>query len=302
MGVEAERRSILAGKLDEILAAGGALLGHANLVLEALPQGSGSGEDVTRIVQAAQRAGEMTNQMLAYAGRGKFVLARVDLNSLVTQISQLLQVSIPKKVELCYEMAPGLAGINGDPSQIQQVVMNLIINAAEAIGDRLGTITLRTGLIRVPKGEYVHLVVADTGSGMDPATITRIFEPFFTTKFTGRGLGLAAVQGIMRSHRGMLTVDSIPDQGTTFSVFFPAVASTPPPVEPAPESGSVRNGTGTVLRLQPNGAWAHDPTTPAIPVQLSQVRFFDAQHGWIVGQGTILYTEDGGKTWRSCQG
>jgi PAS domain S-box-containing protein len=237
------------------------ILGHANLVLEDLPDGSGSGEDVTRIVQAAQRAAEMTNQMLAYAGRGKFVLARVDLNSLVTQISQLLQVSIPKKVELCYEMAPGLAGIDGDPSQIQQVVMNLITNAAEAIGDRVGTITLRTGLIRVeagqqpagygaeplPKGEYVHLVVADTGSGMDPATITRIFEPFFTTKFTGRGLGLAAVQGIMRSHRGMLTVDSVPDQGTTFSVFFPAVASTPPPVEPAPESGPARKVAGTVL-------------------------------------------------------
>ncbi len=240
------------------------ILGHANLVLDELPEGSRPGEDVTRIVEAAQRAAEMTNQMLAYAGRGKFVLARVDLNALVTEMSQLLQVSISKKVELRYDMASGLDAIDGDPSQIQQVVMNLITNAAEAIGDRVGTITLRTGLIRLeagqqpasygaeplPEGECVYLVVADTGSGMDPATLGRIFEPFFTTKFTGRGLGLAAVQGIMRSHHGMLTVDTVPDQGTTFSVFFPVasvVASTASAVEPTQLSGAARHGAGTVL-------------------------------------------------------
>lgn len=237
------------------------ILGHANLVLDEMPEGSRSGEDVTRIIQAAQRAAEMTNQMLAYAGRGKFVLARVDLNALVTQMSQLLQVSISKKVELCYEMAPGLAAIEGDPSQIQQVVMNLITNAAEAIGDRVGTITLRTGLIRLetaqqpagfgaeplPGGDYVHVVVADTGSGMDAATLGRIFEPFFTTKFTGRGLGLAAVQGIMRSHGGMLTVDSVPDQGTTFRVFFPAATTATPTVQTDPGSVLPRRGGGTVL-------------------------------------------------------
>ncbi|HEV8195050.1 MAG TPA: ATP-binding protein [Gemmatimonadales bacterium] len=237
------------------------ILGHANLVLDELPEGSPSGGDVTRIVQAAQRAAEMTNQMLAYAGRGKFVLAQVNLNALVTEMSQLLQISISKKVELSYEMAPGLPGIEGDPSQLQQVVMNLITNAAEAIGDRPGTITLRTESIHVaagqepasvgheplPEGEYVGLIVADTGSGMDPATVARIFEPFFTTKFTGRGLGLAAVQGIIRSHRGSLTVDSTPGRGTTFTVLFPAVKASPPVARPSPAEGAARSSSGTVL-------------------------------------------------------
>jgi PAS domain S-box-containing protein len=238
------------------------ILGHANLVLDEMPTGAQSREDVTRIVQAAQRAAEMTNQMLAYAGRGKFVVERVDLNALVTQMSQLLQVSISKKVELRYDMAVGLPAIEGDPSQIQQVVMNLITNAAEAIGDRVGHIMLRTGLIHIeagqqaasygaeplPEGAYVHVVVADTGSGMDPATLARIFEPFFTTKFTGRGLGLAAVQGIMRGHLGMLTVDSVPDQGTTFSVFFPVLVKAAPVAVPAPaSSAAVRCSGGTVM-------------------------------------------------------
>ncbi len=237
------------------------ILGHANLVLEELPQGSHSGADVARIVQAAQRAAEMTNQMLAYAGRGNFVTARVDVNALVSQMSQLLQVSMSKKVELRYDMAPGLPAIAGDPSQIQQVVMNLITNAAEAIGDQVGTITLRTGLIQVengprppstgaeslPGGDYVRLVVADTGTGMDAATVAKIFEPFFTTKFTGRGLGLAAVQGIMRSHHGTLTVDSTPDQGTTFTILLPAVAGPAPAEEPVRIAGPARRGAGTVL-------------------------------------------------------
>jgi signal transduction histidine kinase len=150
-------------------------------------------------------------------------------------MSQLLQVSISKKIELSYELAPERAGIEGDPAQVQQVVMNLILNAAEAIGkcgpdhpaDRVGAPrggppAAGSGLEALPAGEYVRLIVADTGSGMDQATLARIFEPFFTTKFTGRGLGLAAVQGIMRSHRGALTVTSVPAQGTTFSVYFPA--------------------------------------------------------------------------------
>ena len=237
------------------------ILGHASLALDEMPEGSDSADDIERIVQTAQRAAGMTKQMLAYAGRGKFVLAAVDLRSLVTQMSQLLQVSISKKVELRYDMAPGIPAIEGDPAQLQQVVMNLITNAAEAIGDQVGSITLRIDAVHLaagkptgggdaeflPAGEYVRLVVADTGSGMDPATVGRIFEPFFTTKFTGRGLGLAAVQGIMRSHRGTLTVDSAPGEGTRFTVYFPAVAGAALPIEAAPAPRPARNGRGTVL-------------------------------------------------------
>ena len=237
------------------------ILGHASLALDEVPAGSRTADDIERIVQTAQRAAGMTKQMLAYAGRGTFVLAAVDLNSLVTEMSQLLQVSISKKVELRYEMAPGGSAIEGDPAQLQQVVMNLITNAAEAIGDTVGTITLQIGVVRLeagkppggghaealPAGEYVRLVVADTGSGMEPATLDRIFEPFFTTKFTGRGLGLAAVQGIMRSHHGTLTVDSVIDRGTRFSVYFPALACVAPPVEAAPVASLPRDRCGTVL-------------------------------------------------------
>jgi len=193
----------------------------------------------------------MTNQMLAYAGRAKFAVEMVDLNALITQICQLLQVSIPKKVEIRFELAGGLPAVEGDPVQLQQVVMNLITNAAEAIGDQPGTITLRTDLVpwapgTQPDGDCVRLVVSDTGAGMDAATQARIFEPFFTTKFTGRGLGLAAVQGIVHGHRGLLTVDSAPGRGTTFTALLPATACAAPVIATVRKQESEK-GSGKIL-------------------------------------------------------
>jgi CheY-like chemotaxis protein len=154
-------------------------------------------------------------------------------------MTPLLQASIPKNVTLRYQLAPYLPFIEADSTQLRQVLMNLIVNAAEAINDAEGSITMSTGVRYadraalaatyltpdLPAGEYVYLEVADTGSGMDALTQERIFDPFFTTKFTGRGLGLAAVLGIVRSHHGGLHVQSTPGQGTTLTVLLPTTAT-----------------------------------------------------------------------------
>src|ERR1044071_7768237 len=175
--------------------------------------------------------------MLAYAGKGQFVTAMIDLSDLVREISALIQTSIPKSVDLKLDLAPNLPPIEADPAQIQQVLMNLVINGAEAIPENTGgTVTVRTSLREVaahevgelfksePRepGKYLQLEVIDTGAGMDEATKARIFDPFFTTKFTGRGLGLAAVQGIVRNHQGGIDVRSVPGEGTTFRVLLRA--------------------------------------------------------------------------------
>jgi PAS domain S-box-containing protein len=240
-----------------------AILGHADLLLADIPSGTGSTDDVDLIIQAAHRASQLTSQMLAYSGRARLAVELVNLNDLITRMSQLLRVSTSKKVELRYSLAGGLPSIEGDPVQLQQVVMNLISNASEAIGDKAGTITVVTERIRLeegqesperasqalPAGPYIRLAVTDTGSGMDEETLGRIFEPFFTTKFTGRGLGLAAVEGIVRGHHGGLWVQSAPGAGTTVRVLFPSAAIMPEADEgPRPAGGSdnVREG-GTIL-------------------------------------------------------
>ena len=178
--------------------------------------------------------------MLAYSGRGQFVVTHLDLTSQVEEMLHLLEVSLPKTVVLNLDLRKALPAVSADASQIQQVIMNLVINAAEAIGDRSGAITLATGarLLEaadmvnmlvgqdVAPGMYVYLEVTDTGCGMDADTLHRIFEPFFTTKFTGRGLGLSAIMGIVRGHRGALRVYSEVGQGTTFKAFFPAQGET----------------------------------------------------------------------------
>ena len=189
--------------------------------------------------------------MLAYAGKASFALERVELRELVEEMAHLLKTAISKKAILNLNLERGLPPIEADPSQIRQIVMNLIINASEAIGDRSGVITVSVGATRCDEeylrktelhddlapGLYVHLEVTDTGSGMDAETRSRIFEPFFSTKFTGRGLGLAAVLGIVRAHKGALKVYSEPGKGTTFKILFPALAEgedSPGSPEPSP--------------------------------------------------------------------
>jgi CheY-like chemotaxis protein len=174
--------------------------------------------------------------MLAYAGKGQFVLEAVDLSALVRETRILIRSSISKKIALHFDLASGISTVEADPSQMQQVFMNLALNAAEAIGDEAGAIFVTTGeqhvapgAIRdalegwpIDSGLHAFLDVRDTGCGMDAEARTKIYDPFFTTKFQGRGLGLAAVAGIVRSHKGAIQLTTAPGAGSTFRVFFPA--------------------------------------------------------------------------------
>jgi CheY-like chemotaxis protein len=208
------------------------------------------------LIGASETASNLTRQLLAYAGKGPFVTEPLDLSDLVRQISTLVQSSIPKTVQLRMELAERLPCVEADISQMQQIVMNLVINAGEAIGDENGTILITTGVqpvdehyiasvlapAEISPGTYVTLEVHDNGSGMPQETVDRIFDPFFTTKFTGRGLGLAAVLGIVRGHKGAIKVYSNVGSGTTFKLLFPATdqpASKPanPPVAVAASGG-----------------------------------------------------------------
>ncbi|MFA5808354.1 MAG: PAS domain S-box protein, partial [bacterium] len=213
------------------------VLGHAELALNEISPMSPARGSLTEITTAARRAADLCRQMLAYAGKASFALERVGLRELVEEMAHLLKTAISKKAILNLNLERGLPPIEADPSQIRQIVMNLIINASEAIGDRSGVITVSVGATRCDEeylrktelredlapGLYVHLEVTDTGGGMDAETRSRIFEPFFSTKFTGRGLGLAAVLGIVRAHKGALKVYSEPGKGTTFKILFPAL-------------------------------------------------------------------------------
>jgi PAS domain S-box-containing protein len=214
------------------------IMGNASLALEALPQESPANSRLQDLVQAAKQAAHLTGQLLAYAGKGRFLVQPIDLSAFVTEAANLLQLSIPKNVDLRLQLADGLPAIEADVGQMQQLVMNLVINGAEAIpGDRAGTVFVTTAVQEVTEGylasstspndikpgTYVMLKVQDTGIGMAEDTRARIFDPFFTTKFTGRGLGLAAVLGIVRGHKGALQVDSTPGRGSTFKVLFPAL-------------------------------------------------------------------------------
>jgi PAS domain S-box-containing protein len=243
----AEERLREAQKLESIgLLAGGiahdfnnlltGILGNASLAQDLLPPGSRAASILKDVVTAGERAADLTRQMLAYSGKGRFVVELVDLSRLAREITHLLRASIPKNVSLQLDLAEMLPPVEADAGQMQQVIMNLVLNAAEAIGDRQGTVQVRTAAqavderfrieefdrAEVPLGRYVRLEVRDTGCGMDEATKTRIFDPFFSTKFAGRGLGLAAVAGIVRSHLGAIHLTTAPGQGSTFVVLFQA--------------------------------------------------------------------------------
>ncbi len=238
-----------------------AIMGNADLALKDISNVSPARPMLEEIERTAHRAAELCRQMLAYSGRGHFVIAKIALSELVREMGYMLQVSIPKKVVLRYNLTDDLPAIEADATQLRQVVMNLILNAAEAIGERSGVVSITTGLMEcdraylktsrlgedLPEGFYVFLEVTDTGCGMDSATIHRIFEPFFTTKFTGRGLGLAAALGIVRGHKGAVRVYSETGKGTSFKVLFPASESEADALPAVPGLVKTWRSDGTIL-------------------------------------------------------
>ena len=238
------------------------VLGNAELTLLELPAASPCLPYLTHIKTSALCLTEIAKQMLDYSGKGGFVVAPLNLLDLVTEMSSLLSVSLPKKIALQMELKGDLPAILANGSQIRQIVLNLITNAAEAIGDRSGLVTLRTGVMRADRtvlsqlrwhqelreGPYVYLEVSDTGCGISEEVLGKIFDPFFTTKFTGRGLGLAVVQGIVRGHQGAIQIHSQPGQGSTIRVLFPCAEPTSAQEAKPPVSRSDPCGAGqTVL-------------------------------------------------------
>ena len=237
-----------------------AIIGNADLALMRMNKESPAIENLHSIEQSAARAADLAKQMLAYSGKGRFVVEPLDLNRLLQEMLHMLEVSISKKAVLRLNLSPHLPAVEADATQLRQIVMNLVINASEAIGDRSGVIAITTGCMdcdadyqkgvwldeNLTEGLYVFLEIADTGCGMDEETRSRLFDPFFTTKFTGRGLGMAAVLGIVRGHRGAIKVYSEPSKGSTFKVLLPA-SSRPAALFNLPENDDDWQGNGTVL-------------------------------------------------------
>jgi len=216
-----------------------AMLGHMNVAQLKLAPESPAHPHLESLERIIHRAADLTRQMLAYSGKGRFVVRSYDLNQVVQEVTHLLEVSIPKKIALRFHLAPALPPVEADAAQIQQVIMNLVTNAADAIGDVEGTIRLSTEVLHVDRsyldqvfqgqdlvpGTYVTLEASDTGCGMSPEIQARIFEPFFTTKVAGRGLGLSATMGILKGHRAGMRIYSEPGRGTTFKLLFPATST-----------------------------------------------------------------------------
>jgi PAS domain S-box-containing protein len=217
------------------------ILGNVCLVSDLLPPSSPLRAPLDDVIKAGERAADLTQQMLAYSGRGQFNIQAVDLSALTREIQSLAQSSIPRTVQMELDLARGLPAVTADVAQMRQLIMNIVINAGKAIGDSPGRVTITTGVQEVDEhyigaekvspGRYVFLEVQDNGCGMDEATMARIFDPFFTTKFTGRGLGLSAALGIVRGHKGYIHVGSSPGRGTTIRVLLPAAEERAQPVE-----------------------------------------------------------------------
>lgn len=240
------------------------ILGNASLVQEIVEADETVHGMLQDIIRASERAADLTRQLLAYAGKGKFVVAPVEVSGLVRDISELIRSSVPRTVELKLQLHSGLPPTEGDASQIQQLVMNLILNAVEATGERPGVVKVNTAIREIKTGDpvghfrpepplpgtYIMVQVTDDGCGMGEIVKSQIFDPFFTTKFTGRGLGLAAALGIVRGHRGAIGVDSSEGAGSTFTVLLPAAglafAPAPSDAGAVPEHG-VQSSLGAIL-------------------------------------------------------
>jgi signal transduction histidine kinase len=251
---EMERRLLHAQRLGSLgILAGGiahdfnnilaGIVGYADLARLHLALSDPAREYIDVIKEAAQRAANLTQQMLVYYGKGKFIIEAVNLSRVVEDSKKLLAMSISKKATLTYRLAADVPDVHADAGQIGQVLMNLVINASEAVDEQGGAIAVSTSAVPCPakpatgtfrdadllEGPCACLEVADTGRGMDEQTLARIFDPFFTTKSTDRGLGLAVVHSIVQAHQGAIGVSSEPGKGTIFRIFLPASSDVTPP-------------------------------------------------------------------------
>jgi two-component system cell cycle sensor histidine kinase/response regulator CckA len=230
------------------------VLGNADLARNHLPPDSPALETLDEVIRAARRASDLTRQLLAYSGKGAFVLRHLDLSREVREMATLLRTAISRQATLVWELNADIPAISADETQIRQIVMNLITNASDALGDGSGTITLRTGTVQADEpeasGKLVYLEVADTGIGMAPETLQRIFDPFFSTKFAGRGLGLAAVMGIVEAHHGLIRIRTAPGEGTAFRVLFPAAQVEADAAETPAFTPNGWRGNGTLLVVE----------------------------------------------------
>jgi len=242
------------------------IMGYASMASMDLPDDSRARSNIEHVLAAAKSAADLTQQMLAYAGRGRFVLEPLDLSRTVDSTARLLDTMISRKARLNLYLQSDLPRIEADEGQLRQIVINLATNASDALEERPGEVSILTGMqwLEVgelpsleaghvlPAGLYVYLEVSDTGTGMDGETLPRIFDPFFSTKFAGRGLGLAAVMGIVRSHKGCIKVTSTVGQGTTMRVLFPALPEGDETVKRAAAANDPLSwrATGTVLVVE----------------------------------------------------
>ena len=237
-----------------------AIIGNVDLSLMKIPEDSPVVGNLRNIEKAANRAAELAKQMLAYSGKGRFVVEDIDLNRLVEEMEHILTASISKDAALALKLCKPLPTVEADANQVRQILTNLVMNASEAIGDRGGDITISTGFMEygrdklkdvllgqdLAEGRYVFVEVADTGIGMGEEVLDKIFDPFFTTKFTGRGLGLAAVHGIVRGHKGGIRIYSEPGKGSSFQVLLPASGEPVEAYTPESEEDDWR-GEGKIL-------------------------------------------------------
>jgi two-component system, cell cycle sensor histidine kinase and response regulator CckA len=237
------------------------VLGNATLALDMMGPDHAGKSHVEEVIKAAESAAHLTRQLLAYSGKGRFVIQPVDLSDLTREMTTLVRTSIPRTVELRLDLAADLPAVEGDRGQLQQLIMNLVVNGAESIPEgQPGILAVATSVqsigaessrgwtagAGIQPGLYAALEVRDTGCGMDPETQSKIFDPFFTTKFSGRGLGLSAALGIVRGHKGAIHVRSTPGQGTTFQVLLPASPRAAVKAGPEPRRTDLR-GAGTIL-------------------------------------------------------
>ena len=276
-----------------------AILGNAGLAAASWPGESPPRAYLANVEKTSRQAADLCKQLLAYSGKGRFVLQRIDLNAVIEDMQQLLRVSISKKAALEIVLADELPAIECDPSQLRQVLMNLVINASEALDDKTGSIVIRTGVEQVDgaplpdasfatdlqPGDYVFLEVSDNGCGMDRETLSKIFDPFFTTKFIGRGLGLAAVSGIVRAHRAALRITSEPGRGSLFRILFRSCSAPADPL-PTPSNAPARwRGSGTVLLAD------DEPAVRAVTGQMLKGLGFDVLAA-ADGEGAIAAFRD----------